>query len=142
MATGLPHCKHSIIIGSIHPCEACEEEKLQEPLSDCCGAPIYEDTDICGSCKEHCEVMMKFHSVNSGHCQVNYTATNPLGEKVYYCIQENDSCGELTYIILRTCKNFEPSNIAHSRIPLDQIFELPVGDNPLAIRVRNFIGEK
>lgn len=23
--------------------------------SDCCGARIYEDTDICSACKEHCE---------------------------------------------------------------------------------------
>jgi hypothetical protein len=23
--------------------------------SDCCGAKIYEDTDICSACKEHCE---------------------------------------------------------------------------------------
>lgn len=23
--------------------------------SECCGAPIYEDTDICSACKEHCE---------------------------------------------------------------------------------------
>jgi len=26
-----------------------------EPLSDCCGARIYPDTDICSDCKEHCE---------------------------------------------------------------------------------------
>lgn len=24
-------------------------------LSDCCGAIIYDDTDICSDCKEHCE---------------------------------------------------------------------------------------
>ena len=23
-------------------------------LSDCCGAPIYPDTDICSECGEHC----------------------------------------------------------------------------------------
>jgi hypothetical protein len=26
-------------------------------LSNCCGAMIYEDTDICSWCKEHCEPM-------------------------------------------------------------------------------------
>ncbi len=26
----------------------------EEKLSPCCGAPIYEDTDICTACKEHC----------------------------------------------------------------------------------------
>ena len=25
-----------------------------ENLSECCGAPIHEDTDICSECKEHC----------------------------------------------------------------------------------------
>ena len=25
-----------------------------EPVSNCCGAPIYENTDICTECKEHC----------------------------------------------------------------------------------------
>ena len=25
-----------------------------EILSDCCGAVIHEDTDICSNCKEHC----------------------------------------------------------------------------------------
>jgi len=24
-------------------------------LSDCCGARIYDETDICSKCKEHCE---------------------------------------------------------------------------------------
>lgn len=24
-------------------------------LSDCCGAIIYDETDICSACKEHCE---------------------------------------------------------------------------------------
>ena len=24
-------------------------------MSNCCDAPIYEDTDICSKCKEHCE---------------------------------------------------------------------------------------
>lgn len=26
-----------------------------EMVSNCCGAQIWEDTDICGQCKEHCE---------------------------------------------------------------------------------------
>ncbi len=29
------------------------EELNNEELSECCGAPIYEDTDICSECKEH-----------------------------------------------------------------------------------------
>ena len=42
-----------------------DEEKMQEHLSDmagdpntvsnCCGAMIYADTDICSWCKEHCD---------------------------------------------------------------------------------------
>lgn len=28
---------------------------MSEKLSDCCGVYIYSDTDICSSCKEHCE---------------------------------------------------------------------------------------
>ena len=30
---------------------------MYEELSDCCGAPIYEDTDICTECKDHCGIM-------------------------------------------------------------------------------------
>ena len=29
--------------------------ELKFILSDCCGARIYEDTDICSACKEHCD---------------------------------------------------------------------------------------
>jgi DnaJ-class molecular chaperone len=25
--------------------------------SNCCGAPVYDDTDICSECKEHCSVI-------------------------------------------------------------------------------------
>ena len=28
----------------------CEDWKL----SNCCAAPIYDDTDVCSACKEHC----------------------------------------------------------------------------------------
>ena len=28
-----------------------------EELSGCCGAAIYENTDICSDCLEHCEPM-------------------------------------------------------------------------------------
>ncbi len=30
-----------------------EEADEEEELSRCCGAPLYEDTDICTECKEH-----------------------------------------------------------------------------------------
>ena len=26
-------------------------------ISDCCGAPIYSDSDICSDCGEHCEAI-------------------------------------------------------------------------------------
>jgi len=42
------------VCGYEFPKKAPVEDK--EPLSDCCGAPIYEDTDICTQCKEHCAV--------------------------------------------------------------------------------------
>jgi hypothetical protein len=28
-----------------------------ETLSNCCGAAVYTETDICTDCKEHCDVM-------------------------------------------------------------------------------------
>jgi hypothetical protein len=31
-------------------CDECNNENL----SECCSAPIYEDTDICSECKCHC----------------------------------------------------------------------------------------
>jgi len=30
---------------------------LYEGESNCCTAPVYENTDICSKCKEHCEVI-------------------------------------------------------------------------------------
>jgi len=30
-----------------------EIEETEEAGSECCGAPYYEDTDICTLCKEH-----------------------------------------------------------------------------------------
>ena len=27
--------------------------------SNCCGAPIIENTDVCSQCKEHCETQKK-----------------------------------------------------------------------------------
>ena len=29
---------------------------LNEGESSCCGASVYENTDICSACKEHCEI--------------------------------------------------------------------------------------
>jgi len=29
---------------------------LSENLSNCCGARMYDDSDICSDCKEHCGV--------------------------------------------------------------------------------------
>ena len=33
-----------------------QEQEDYEELSDCCGATIYDDTDVCSECKEHCGV--------------------------------------------------------------------------------------
>ena len=40
-------------------CDGCQDcwDDSDEILSDCCGASIYPDTDICSECKEHCDVM-------------------------------------------------------------------------------------
>jgi hypothetical protein len=37
----------------LHP-EDFKEEEQEEGISECCGAEIYPDTDICSECKEHC----------------------------------------------------------------------------------------
>ena len=34
-------------------CSVCGAIIEDEQLSGCCGAPFYEDTDICTSCKDH-----------------------------------------------------------------------------------------
>ena len=31
------------------------EITYEEELSDCCGATIYEDIEMCSECKEYCE---------------------------------------------------------------------------------------
>lgn len=40
-------------------CEQCEGKGKQlvegETVSNCCGAPFYDDTDICTKCKEHAD---------------------------------------------------------------------------------------
>ena len=33
------------------------QEEGDEDLSNCCQAMIYEDSDICSACKEHCITM-------------------------------------------------------------------------------------
>jgi hypothetical protein len=33
-----------------------EEEEERIEVSDCCGADIIENTDLCSDCKEHCGV--------------------------------------------------------------------------------------
>ncbi len=38
----------------IYNAENKNQKKLFNNLSDCCGAVIYTDTDICSNCKEHC----------------------------------------------------------------------------------------
>ena len=35
--------------------DALEEEESEE-VSDCCGADIIENTDLCSDCKEHCGI--------------------------------------------------------------------------------------
>ena len=35
------------------------EQELSEEVSNCCGEPVYEDTDICSSCKDHCKVVTR-----------------------------------------------------------------------------------
>ena len=32
------------------------DEIIYEGVSNCCGASVYANTDICSECKEHCEV--------------------------------------------------------------------------------------
>jgi len=32
-------------------------EKEEDVVSNCCGAPVYAETDVCMDCKEHCEVI-------------------------------------------------------------------------------------
>ncbi len=35
-------------------------------ISNCCSAPVYEDTDICMECKEHCAVIEENDYQNQG----------------------------------------------------------------------------
>jgi hypothetical protein len=32
-----------------------EQQDIKGGVSNCCGAPVYTDLDICSDCKEHCE---------------------------------------------------------------------------------------
>jgi len=32
--------------------------------SNCCGAGVYENTDICSDCKEHCEIIDEEEAIN------------------------------------------------------------------------------
>ena len=42
--------------GSDNECSPWNQEDC-EVVSDCCGATIIEDTDICSECREHCGEM-------------------------------------------------------------------------------------
>ena len=36
----------------------------QERMSNCCGQPMYDDSDICPDCKEHCSAEVLCDSCN------------------------------------------------------------------------------
>ena len=35
----------------------CLFEKVTEQVSNCCSAKVWEETDICSKCNEHCEII-------------------------------------------------------------------------------------
>ena len=41
--------------------EDCDELIYEEGLSNCCGAGVYANTDICSDCKDHCEIEEEFY---------------------------------------------------------------------------------
>ena len=34
-----------------------KEEEASEEVSNCCGEPVYDETDICSDCEEHCDII-------------------------------------------------------------------------------------
>ena len=32
-------------------------ERITEEVSNCCSAKVYEETDVCTKCNEHCEII-------------------------------------------------------------------------------------
>ena len=35
----------------------------EEPRTECCGAKLYEETDLCSDCKEHADLAVEEHEV-------------------------------------------------------------------------------
>lgn len=40
-------------------------------ISNCCSAPVYDETDICMECKEHCEVIKECEACGGYHEEEN-----------------------------------------------------------------------
>ena len=42
----------------------------KDAWSNCCGADVYDDSDICSDCKEHCGVMTRCPECEDGYREV------------------------------------------------------------------------
>jgi len=50
-------------------------------ISNCCGADVYEGTDFCTGCKEHCAVMVECPDCDGGEREVtDYYSKNRVRE--------------------------------------------------------------
>ena len=66
----------------------------KDAWSNCCGATVYDDSDICNDCKEHCAVMTKCPDCEDGEREVMDMDT---------VHSQSDSLPENKTIVCETC---------------------------------------
>ena len=49
------------------------QDLFTEQLSDCCGAPMYSDIDMCSDCKEHCTSTIEMEELESEIAGVDFS---------------------------------------------------------------------
>ena len=54
--------------------------------SNCCGANVYDDSDICSRCKEHCgDGVLCYCELNDGEGEYHEPSACECSEKCKYC---------------------------------------------------------
>lgn len=77
----------------------------------------------------------KIIGIDNGFCRVEYSAVNPQGQKVYYCLQD-EGVGYGGVICYRCSRDGEPS---HQVRYVKDRFEVPTGDSSIEVTVREYL---
>ncbi|MCK5018385.1 MAG: hypothetical protein KAS32_15105 [Candidatus Peribacteraceae bacterium] len=57
----------------------------EEITSNCCNAPIYDDSDICSRCRDHCGGQKECSNCDSAGKLLIWLGKNPVDEPCWKC---------------------------------------------------------